>query len=112
MAFRVHYGQRPSRLARGRETDNVYLKTRLGLGDFRVRAYEAVDKYVAVVHLTWAYVQWRLMRESSSQIQNPADIIRQHRDEHAIDWLTGACQEVLATDKLEAVLARFLRLNA
>jgi hypothetical protein len=95
----------------GCETDNVYLKTRLGLGDFRVRAYEAVDKYVAVVHLTWAYVQWRLMRELSAQIQSPADVIRRHRDEHAIEWLTGACQEALATGDVDAVLKRFLRLD-
>lgn len=96
----------------GCETDNVYLKTRLGLGDFRVRAYEAVDKYVAVVHLTWAYVQWRLMHDQSTPPPSPADIMRQHREEHTIDWLTGACQEVLATGHLEAVLARFLRLTA
>jgi hypothetical protein len=95
----------------GCETDNVYLKTRLGLGDFRVRAYEAVDKYVAVVHLAWAYVQWRGMCNPSAHSQSPADIIRLHCDEHAIDWLTGACQEVLATGDLEAVLTRFLRLN-
>jgi Transposase DDE domain len=95
----------------GCETDNVYLKTRLGLGDFRVRPYEAVDKYVAVVHLGWAYVQWRFMRERSAQIQNPADIIRRHRDEHAVDWLTGACQDAVATGEVQAVLNRFLRLD-
>ena len=95
----------------GCETDNVYLKTRLGLGDFRVRSYEAVDKYVAVVQLTWAYVQWRLMREQSAQIQSPADVIRRHRDEHAIEWLTGACQEAITTGDVETVLKRFLRLD-
>jgi len=95
----------------GCETDNVYLKTRLGLGDFRVRSYEAVDKYVAVVQLTWAYVQWRLMREQSAQIQSPADVIRRHRDEHAIEWLTGACQEAITTGDVKAVLKRFLRLE-
>jgi hypothetical protein len=95
----------------GCETDNVYLKTRLGLGDFRVRPYEAVDKYVAVVHLAWAYVQWRLLHERSAQIQTPADVIRRHREEHACDWLTGACQEAIATGDIETVLKRFLRLD-
>jgi len=94
----------------GCETDNVYLKTRLGLGDFRVRAYEAVDKYVAVVHLALAYVQHRLMRERSGSVKNLADIIQRHRDEHTRDWLTGACQEAIATGNIEAVLQRFLRL--
>jgi hypothetical protein len=95
----------------GCETDNVYLKTRLGLGDFRVRPYEAVDKYVAVVHLALAYVQFRFWRERSAQLQNPADIIRRHRDEHTVDWLTGACQEAIETGDIEAVLKRFLRLD-
>jgi hypothetical protein len=95
----------------GCETDNVYLKTRLGVGDFRVRSYEAVDKYVAVVHLGLAYLQYRWLHERSPQIKNLADIIQLHRDEHAQDWLRGACQEVIATQDIEAVLARFLRLD-
>lgn len=41
----------------GCETDNVYLKDRLGVGDFRVQSYEAVDKYVATVQLALAYLQ-------------------------------------------------------
>lgn len=93
----------------GCETDNVYLKTRLGLGDFRVRLYEAVDKYVAVVHLALAHAQWRLLRERTAQITNVADIIRLHRDEHTCDWLRGACQEAMDTGNLDAVLRKFLR---
>ncbi len=94
----------------GCETDNVYLKTRLGLGDFRVRPYEAIE-YVAVVHLGRAYVQWRFMHERSAQIRNPADITRRHRDEHALDWLTGACREAITTGNVETVPKRFLRLD-
>jgi hypothetical protein len=95
----------------GCETDNLYLKTRLGLGDFRVRPYEAIDKYVATVHLALAYVQDRLMHERSPRLQNLADVIRHHRDEHTRDWLTGACQETIATGDIAAVLNRFLRLD-
>lgn len=96
----------------GCETDTVYLKTRLGVGDFRVRSYEAVDKYVAVVQLGLAYRQHRLLHEHSSQIKTWADIIQLHRDEHARDWLRGACQEAIATGNLDRVLNHFLRLNA
>jgi len=39
------------------EVVNFYLKVQLGLADFRVRSYEAVDKYIVVVHLAWAYVE-------------------------------------------------------
>ena len=94
------------------EVDNWYLKERLGLGDFRLQSYESIDKFCAVVHLTWAYVQWRLAYPSIPQAQNPADVIRQHRDEHARDWLIGACQEVLCTGDIASVLQRYLRQEA
>ena len=45
------------------EVGNFYLKTQLGLSDFRVRAYQAVDKYLVVVLLTWAYVERRFEHE-------------------------------------------------
>ena len=96
----------------GCETDNVYLKTRLGVGDFRVRSYEAIDKYVATVQLGLAYLQYRLLHQRSPQLKSLADVIRLHRDEHTRDWLTGACQEAIATGDLEAVLNRFLRLDS
>jgi hypothetical protein len=93
----------------GCETDNFYLKTRLGLGDFRVQSYEATDKWCAVVHLGWAYVQWRLSLEQDDYLRTPADVIRRHRDEHTRDWLVGACQEAIATGDVEAVVQRFMR---
>ncbi len=95
----------------GCETDNVYLHTRLGVGDFRVRSYEALAKWVAVVHLTLAYAQWRLRHERAPQIRTVADVIRCHRDEHACTWLRGACQEAITTGDLDAVVRRFLRLD-
>jgi len=91
------------------EVDNFYLKQRLGLGDFRLQPYEAIDKFCTVVHLSWAYLQWCLAQTSNPKVQNPADVIRQHRDEHARDWLIGACQEAIASGDIDAVLRRFLR---
>jgi hypothetical protein len=96
----------------GCETDNLYLKTRVGLGDFRVRSYEAIDKYVAVVPLALAHAQWRLRHERSAQLKRVADVIRLHRDEHTCDWLRGACQEASQTGDIEAVLIHYLRLAA
>jgi hypothetical protein len=40
------YGQRGSC-----EVDNFYFKVQLGLTDFRVQSYEAIDKRCAVGHL-------------------------------------------------------------
>jgi hypothetical protein len=88
---------------------NFYVKTQLGLADFRVRSYEAVDRYVVVVHLAWAYVEQRYEQERSAQIQCYGDLIRRHREEHARAWLTAALQEALATGQVEPVLQRFLR---
>jgi hypothetical protein len=94
------------------EVSNFYLKTQLGLADFRVQAYEAVDKYMVVVLLTWAYVERRFQQERSAQIKTYGDLIRRHRDEHAIEWLTGAIQMMQETGDMQQVLQRYLRLDA
>jgi hypothetical protein len=94
------------------EVVNFFLKTQLGLADFRVQSYEAVDKYMVVVHLAWAYVEQRFAQERSAQIKTYGDIIRRHRDEHAITWLTGAIEMAIETGDTELVLQRFLRLEA
>ena len=93
------------------EVVNFYTKTQLGLADFRVRSYEAVDRYMVVVHLAWAYVEQRFDRERSSHIQTYGDMIRQHREEHAIDWLTGAVEMAIETEDVDLVLQHFLRLE-
>ncbi len=94
------------------EVGNFYLKTQLGLSDFRVRAYEAVDKYMVVVLLTWAYVERRFEQERSVQIKTYGDLIRRHRDEHAVEWLTGAVKMMQETGDLQQVLHRYLRLDS
>jgi hypothetical protein len=94
------------------EVVNFYVKTQLGLADFRVQSYEAVDKYMVVVLLTWVYVERRFEQERSTQIKNYGDIIRRHRDEHAVAWLTGAIKMAVKTGDTELVLQRFLRLEA
>ncbi|RPH73276.1 transposase [bacterium] len=93
------------------EVLNFYLKTELGLADFRVQSYEAVDKYLVVVLLTWAYVERRFEQERSAQIKTYGDLIRRHRDEHAIEWLTGALEMMQETHDAQAVLQRYLRLE-
>jgi hypothetical protein len=91
------------------EGDNFYLQTRWGLADFRVRSYEAVDRYMVVVHLAWGYIERRVIQERSAQGKCYGDILRRHQEEHARDWLTGAFQRVLETGAIEPVLQRFLR---
>lgn len=93
------------------ETVNFYLKTQVGLADFRVQSFEAVDKFIVVVHLAWAYVEYRFALERSAQVKTYGDIIRRHRDEHAITWLTGAVEMAIETGNVDLVLQRFLRLE-
>jgi hypothetical protein len=94
------------------EVVNFYLKTQLGLADFRVRSYKAADRYLVVVHLAWAYVEQRFACERCAQVTTCGDIIRQHRDEHAIAWLTAAVEMAIETGNVQSVLQRFLRLEA
>lgn len=89
------------------EIDNWYLKLHLGLGDFRLQSYEAITKFLAVVHLSWAYIQQRAEQQDLLCI-SPAQVIRQHQDEHAYAWLVQVCQEVLAAGSLEPALRRYL----
>lgn len=94
------------------ETVNFFLKVQLGLEDFRIQSYQAVDRYIVVVHLAWAYVEQRFALERSAQVKTYGDIIRRHRDEHAIDWLTGAIEMAAQTGDTDLVLRRFLRQEA
>jgi len=94
------------------EVDNFYLKTQLGLADFRVRSYEAVDKYLVVVLLTWAFVESQFTHTDDPQIKNYGDVIRRHRDEHAHRWLSAALDLMQQTADKQLVLHRFLRLAA
>lgn len=93
------------------ETVNFYLKTQVGLEDFRLQAFETVDKYLVVVHLAWAYVEQRFAQERSAQVKTYGDLIRRHRDEHALLWLRGALEMAAQTGQVEPVLQRFLRLE-
>lgn len=94
------------------EVSNFYLKTQLGLRDFRVQSYEAVNKYMVVVLLTWAYVERRFEQERCAQLKTYGDLIRRQRDEHAIEWLTGALQMMQETGNIQQVLQRYLRLES
>src|SRR4051794_8924791 len=91
------------------EVVNFYLKTQLGLADFRVRSFEAVDRYVVAVHLAWAYVEQRFGCQRTPQDKCYGDVVRRHRDEHAEAWLREAIELAMKTGSVEAVLDRFLK---
>lgn len=92
------------------EVDYWYLKQPLGLGDFRMQAYEAIEKWYAVLHLVLTFLQWRLheARERGQPLRSLADVIHQQRAEHAQEVLTSACQEAIRMGSIEPVLQRFI----
>jgi len=92
------------------EVDNFYLKQALGLGDFRVQSYEAVEKWYAIVFVALIYLQWRLNHpEPSERFNSLADVIRTHRHEHARQLLTTACEQAVQLGQVEPVLNRFIQ---
>jgi len=92
------------------EVDYWYLKQPLGLGDFRVQAYEAIEKWYAVLHLVLTFLQWRLYEagKQGQPLYSLADVIRQHRAEHAREVLISACQQAIQMGSIEPVLERFI----
>ncbi len=91
------------------EVDNFYLKQFLGLGDFRVQSFEAVEKWYAIVFLALAYIQWRFNHpQHSEHFSSLADVIRTHRQEHACHLLTSACQQAAQLGQVQLVLNRFI----
>ena len=91
------------------EVDNFYLKQALGLGDFRVQSFEAVEKWYAIVFLALTYLQWRLNHtKGPHRAPNLAAIIRQHREEHAYRVLVSACEQAIRSRDLDAVIQRFI----
>jgi hypothetical protein len=91
------------------EVDNFYVKQHLGLADFRVQSYEATEKWFAVVFVALAFLQWRLNHvPSEERMRSLADVVRQHRYEHARTLLETACQEAARLADYVPVLQRFL----
>jgi len=91
------------------EVDNFYVKQYLGLADFRVQSYEATEKWFAIVFLAFVFLQWRLNHAHAKEPWHSlADVVRQHRYEHARTLLEMACQEAAKVRDYRPVLQRFL----
>lgn len=91
------------------EVDNFYVKQHVGLADFRVQSYEAIEKWCAVVFLALVFLQWRLHHAPPKEArQSLADVVRHHRYEHARTLLEKACQEAAKLSDYLPVGRRFL----
>ncbi len=91
------------------EVDNYYVKQLLGLGDFRVQAYEATEKWMAIIFLAYTFLQWRLNHaHPNERFHVVADVIRHHRQQHARRVLEAACALAVRCGDLVPVFRRFV----
>jgi len=91
------------------EVDNYYVKQLLGLGDFRVHSYEAIEKWFAIIFLAYTYLQWRLNHtQPDERFKVVADVIRHHRQQHSHRVLEAACKFAVICGDMTQVLQRFV----
>lgn len=90
----------------GCEVDYLYLKTRLGLEDFRLRSVDGIAKYIAVVFLALAFLQTQQVRNRDRTL---SETLATHRQAHLRRLLTEVVHYTLQHGAPEPVLKRFLR---
>jgi hypothetical protein len=87
------------------EVANWYIAERLGWADCRLWHIESVEKFLVVLRLALAYLEYRKAEEYANS--NLAQIIRIHCQEHARALLEKACRLLLRNGNLDLVFARF-----
>jgi len=92
------------------EVDNLYLKIGLGLGDFRLRSFEAIDKWFAVSLVSLNFLQFQQAQclLDTGKLLPLADFVRQHRWTHLENVIRRIAEDALLTGDVEEVLKRHL----
>jgi hypothetical protein len=92
------------------EVDYWHVKLQLGLGDFRVRSYEAISKWYAVVYMVLAFLYWQRYEYEQTQRRTTtlSEVMTRIRQQHQREVLRAACEEVARGTPVEQVLERFL----
>lgn len=92
------------------EVDYWYVKLQLGLGDFRLRGYEAISKWYAVVYLVLVYLYWQSYqtKKDHGKTTSLSEVLARLREEHERAVLRAACEEVANGTPIEQVLERYL----
>ena len=97
------------------EVDNLNLKEVLGLGDFRLQSFEAIQKWFAVVTLAINYLQYTAMLAYRPRQLLPslAECKRQHQQAHVDGLLRRLVAEIKKKpQRVEAILQAYLPLYA
>lgn len=92
------------------EVDNFYLKEALGLADFRLQSFEAIDKWFAVSLVSLNYLQYQQAHSyvETGKLPRLADLIRQHRWAHLENVIRRIAEDALQTGNVEEVLQRHM----
>jgi DDE superfamily endonuclease len=92
------------------EVDYWHVKLQLGLGDFRLQSYEAIEKWYAVVYVTLVYLYWRCYeyREAHGRTTSLSEVMTRIRQDHQREVLRAACEEAAQGTPVEQVLERYL----
>ena len=93
------------------EVDNLNLKEVLGLGDFRLQSFEAIQKWFAVVTLAINYLQYTAMLAYRPKQALPAlaECKRLHQQAHLDSLLRRLVTEIKKQPQcVEAILQAFL----
>jgi hypothetical protein len=93
------------------EVDYWHVKLQLGLGDFRVQSYEAIEKWYAVVYLVLSMLYWQCYedREKHQRTTSLSEVLSRMRADHHEAVLRAACEEVAAGASVDEVLQRYLK---
>jgi len=93
------------------EVDNLNLKEVLGLGDFRLQSFEAIQKWFAVVTLAINYLQYTAMLAYRPRQPLPslAECKRLHQQAHLDGLLRRLVTEIKKQpQRVEAILQAYL----
>jgi len=93
------------------EVDYWHVKLQLGLGDFRLQSYEAIEKWYAVVYLVLAMLYWQSYedREQTNRTTSLSEVLSRMRQDHQEEVLRAACKEVAAGAPVDEVVRRYLK---
>jgi hypothetical protein len=93
------------------EVDYWHVKLQLGLGDFRVQSYEAIEKWYAVVYLVLSMLYWQCYeyRAKHKCTTSLSEVLSRMREDHHAAVLRAACEEVAAGASMDEVLQRYLK---
>jgi len=91
------------------EVDYWYVKLQLGLGDFRLQSYEAIEKWYAVVYLVLVSLYWQSYqdRDRHGHTTSLSEVLARIRQDHQRAVLRAACEEVEQGMSVERVLERY-----